>query len=819
MTEQTPKVDDAILKKLVPIGALPKPIRLEVLEHARLEELQRGEYVFREGDNADDTVYLLGGELQLFAGEQLVAAVRGDTDAARHPLSPSRPRSQSARARELVTVLRLDRALLDQKLTWFQSIQEQRENAASTEAGEWMTRLSRASLFTRIPAAHIQKIFTYLQPVAVREGDTIVTQGAEGDYYYVVEEGRCAVSRRPSGQAQEVKLAELGVGDGFGEQALLSEGRHSATVTMLTDGVLGRLAKDAFVSLIKRPVLRGIDIDRAQSMVRDGAVWLDVRLPEEHEESGLKDSVNVPLARLRQEAKTLRKDRSYIVYCDSGERSSAATYLLSQNGFDARLLDGGLMGLTGTKEMEAGDPENTAAVPSLKADITLSQLKVALAQVRQQVEMAVHRRVDREALIRANREETERLRHQHKLDKTAVKAITDRLEDERRQVEEEAEQTESSLRRARRTQMQLETAKQRAEKEATKQRAAVRKLKSELDKKLRDGKRRLEAEYSQASKRLQELGRLKERAASELTAERDRLQAQFDGAAKRLEALDRKRISARADQEAASTALAELDRESNKRLADLEHQQKTLRAEAEKELQEGRAGLEAELAQNLQLLDHARREQEEAEAAQRVAEAEAARIAAESKAAEERIRKETAARLKAERERLQREATEISRQLETAQRMKEQADAARRAAAERMSKLRAAEEDAARRAQDEERIKAEVARREAEVAKAREELQAARNARADVEVSQNIVERTDIGRARVQKRLRSEIESDIEDWLKEDVNRDANSTAEVRRIEHALKHINERLDRERKEEEEYNEDMLNEIQSQLDKNA
>jgi len=818
MTDQAPKVDDAVLKKLVPIGALPKPVRQEVLEHARLEELQRGEFVFREGDDSDDTIYLLEGELQLFSGEQLVGAIRGDTDAARHALSPSKPRSQSARARESITVLRLDRALLDKKLTWFQSIQEQRDGAASAEAGEWMTRLSRSSLFTRIPAAHIQKIFTYLQPVAVREGDTIVTQGAEGDYYYVIEEGRCAVSRRPSGQAQDIKLAELGVGDGFGEQALISEARHSATVTMLTDGVLRRLAKDAFVSLIKRPVLRSIDIDRARGMVRDGAVWLDVRLPEEHQESGLKDSINVPLASLRQEAKRLSKDRRYIVYCDSGERSSAATFLLSQNGFDAHLLDGGLMELTSTKEMETGASKNTDVVPSLQADITLSQLKVALAQVRQQVEMAVHRRVERETLIRANREEAERLRHHNKLDKTAVKAITDRLEDERRRVEEQAEETESTLRRARRTQMQLETAKQRAEKEATKQRVAVRKLKSELSKKLRDGKRRLEAEYSQASKRLQELKRLKEKAASELSGERDRLQAQLNGAAKRLEALDRKRLNARADHEAASAALAELDRESEQRLADLERRQKTLRAEAERELREGRANLESELAQNLQLLDHARREQEASEAAQRVAEAEAARIAAESKAAEERIRQETAARLKAERERLQREATKISRQLETAQRMKEQADAARRAAAERMSKLRAAEEDAARRAQDEERIKAEVARREAEVAKARKELEAARNARADVEVSQNIVERTDTGHARVQKRLRSEIESEIQGWLKDEVKRDANSTAEVRRIENALKHINERLDRERKEEEAGNEDMLNEIQSQLDKN-
>jgi len=33
-----------------------------------------------------------------------------------------------------------------------------------------------------------------------------------------------------------IKLAELGVGDSFGEEALIAEAKRNATVTMTTDG-------------------------------------------------------------------------------------------------------------------------------------------------------------------------------------------------------------------------------------------------------------------------------------------------------------------------------------------------------------------------------------------------------------------------------------------------------------------------------------------------------------------------------------------------------------------------------------------------------
>jgi rhodanese-related sulfurtransferase len=80
-------------------------------------------------------------------------------------------------------------------------------------------------------------------------------------------------------------------------------------------------------------------------MVAQGAVWLDVRLESEYKNGNLPSSVNIPLYLLRIKATALDKNRRYIVYCDTGRRSSSAAYLLNERGFDAYVLEGGLIRL------------------------------------------------------------------------------------------------------------------------------------------------------------------------------------------------------------------------------------------------------------------------------------------------------------------------------------------------------------------------------------------------------------------------------------------------------------------------------------------
>ena len=71
-------------------------------------------------------------------------------------------------------------------------------------------------------------------------------------------------------------------------------------------------------------------------------VFLDVRTPKEHSQLRIPNSELIPLDELRFRYRDLKKDRKYIVYCRTGERSVFATYLLRYLGYEAYNLAGGI---------------------------------------------------------------------------------------------------------------------------------------------------------------------------------------------------------------------------------------------------------------------------------------------------------------------------------------------------------------------------------------------------------------------------------------------------------------------------------------------
>ena len=109
-----------------------------------------------------------------------------------------------------------------------------------------------------------------------------------------------------------------------------------------------RLSKDDFNELLKEPMLSWLTGEEADAMVKnESAVWIDVRMESEHKDSGIPGSINIPLITLRIKSSALDTKKKYIVYCDSGRRSSAAAFLLSERGLQVYCLKGGLVERTG----------------------------------------------------------------------------------------------------------------------------------------------------------------------------------------------------------------------------------------------------------------------------------------------------------------------------------------------------------------------------------------------------------------------------------------------------------------------------------------
>lgn len=343
------RVDKALLKRLVPASALNGENFEELSTKTYQEEVAPGAVIFKQGDHDKQNVYVLDGEVELTNANGEKTTVRGGTDGARHPLGNHQPRTQTAIAKTPCRITRIDGDLLDILLTWDQlsgiEVDEITENGDEDEGtdSDWMTRILQSKAFLQVPPANIQAMFMRMQEVPVRAGETILKQGDDGDYYYIIKSGKCKVTRT-SKTGSELTLAQLNDGDAFGEEALLSEAKRNANVVMATDGTLMRLSKEDFNALLKEPMLSWVTKDQADAMVKQqGAVLMDVRLETEYQNNGIQGSLNIPLFMLRLKADNLDTSKTYITYCDTGRRSSAAAFLLSERGLQAYCLQGGLV--------------------------------------------------------------------------------------------------------------------------------------------------------------------------------------------------------------------------------------------------------------------------------------------------------------------------------------------------------------------------------------------------------------------------------------------------------------------------------------------
>ena len=79
------------------------------------------------------------------------------------------------------------------------------------------------------------------------------------------------------------------------------------------------------------------------SVESGGAFILDVRTPTEFAGGSIPGAVNIPLDDLRDSLGRLPRDREILVYCRVGLRGYIGARILSQHGFRAQNLSGGLV--------------------------------------------------------------------------------------------------------------------------------------------------------------------------------------------------------------------------------------------------------------------------------------------------------------------------------------------------------------------------------------------------------------------------------------------------------------------------------------------
>ena len=112
-------------------------------------------------------------------------------------------------------------------------------------------------LFKSLDADTLDKVVMAMEEAKVTSGETVIAQGANGDYYYVISSGTFECFKMPgptSGEGMPESPGKLvyeykGSGS-FGELALMYDAPRAATVIATSDGVLWRLDRLTFRTLI-----------------------------------------------------------------------------------------------------------------------------------------------------------------------------------------------------------------------------------------------------------------------------------------------------------------------------------------------------------------------------------------------------------------------------------------------------------------------------------------------------------------------------------------------------------------------------------------
>jgi rhodanese-related sulfurtransferase len=310
----------------------------------------------RMSSNGTQALYMVSGDLGIRYENGNKLILRAGTDAAKHPVDTGRLQIKDTIALMPIEVVRIDLDLLDIMMTWDQlsgyppaqtqkSVNEQgAKQGWKLDAASFNSFKLQNGVFAKLPAANIEAMFARMTPIDVEAGQVIITQGQEGDYYYLIQQGTAVVSRVKDPSQQPTVLAAISNGAGFGEEALASDNKRNATVTMKTDGQLLRLKKQDFIELLKAPIVSTISRADADAKVAAGAEWIDVRFASEYTYHHIEGAINAPLHELRSYIQQLDSTKEYIVYCQTGRRSSAAAFILAQFDIKAMVLEGGTRG-------------------------------------------------------------------------------------------------------------------------------------------------------------------------------------------------------------------------------------------------------------------------------------------------------------------------------------------------------------------------------------------------------------------------------------------------------------------------------------------
>ncbi|OMH81301.1 cAMP-dependent protein kinase regulatory subunit [Zancudomyces culisetae] len=160
------------------------------------------------------------------------------------------------------------------------------EKKVIPKSDQQMERIKKALennfLFSHLDEEAYKDVIDAMEEKKITAGTEVIKQGAEGDFFYVVEQGSFEITKLKEGAKEPVVVLTLCDQGSFGELALMYNSPRAATVTATTDATLWALDRVTFRRLLmertsgKRklyesfleeiPLLKGLELYQRQKI-------------------------------------------------------------------------------------------------------------------------------------------------------------------------------------------------------------------------------------------------------------------------------------------------------------------------------------------------------------------------------------------------------------------------------------------------------------------------------------------------------------------------------------------------------------------------
>jgi len=237
--EQKTRIKSVLTKSFMFQAVAPKDFDILLLA---VEELKvaEGDKVIKQGDDGDFMCIIETGKFDCIVGEKVVKTCEPGDVFGELALMYNAPRAASVQATTEGTAWKLDRETFNHIV----------KDAAAKKRSEFENFLKKVPLMEKMGDSERSQVADALREEVLEDGKTIITEGEEGNSFYIVAEGEATASKKDSSEVLNYKP-----GDFFGELALLKDQPRAATVTSKGPCKVLTLDRKSFNRLIDKSIL------------------------------------------------------------------------------------------------------------------------------------------------------------------------------------------------------------------------------------------------------------------------------------------------------------------------------------------------------------------------------------------------------------------------------------------------------------------------------------------------------------------------------------------------------------------------------------